>query len=129
MSLSNPQIFITTSRTLYPYRKRCERERYIEREREAERDGDDKSTDQNGDIVGRIAVENVVHLSRRGGPKPYRISAERHISRQRIDAVDRENDDVCDKDHQGNAFFRGTFHIAENGNELHLRAVAIAEHW
>lgn len=100
----------------------------IKRECEAERDRDDESTNHDGNIIRGIAIQNVIHLARTAGHKPYRISAERHIASERVDAVHRENDDIRDEDDERHSLFGGLLHVAENGDELHLRAVAVAEH-
>ena len=58
----------------------------------------------------------------------YRVAAERHVAGERVDAVHREDDDVRPEDHRVHAPLRGLLEVADDGDELHLRAVAVAEH-
>ena len=58
----------------------------------------------------------------------YRVAAERHVAGERVDAVHREDDDVRPEDHHAHSPLRGLLQVADDGDELHLRAVAVAEH-
>ena len=64
----------------------------------------------------------------RRAPHSYCIATERNIACKSIYCIDSEDEQIGKKDHDCHSAFRGLLHIADDGDELHLGAVAIAEH-
>ena len=100
----------------------------IEREGETQRDGDEQATNQNRRVGDGVAVQNVARLPVINPLFCYSVAAVRHVARKRVDAVQCEDEDIGEEDHERHARLGRILHVAQDGDELHLRAVPVAEH-
>ena len=99
----------------------------VEREGEAQREGDDEASDQDQRVHGVVAVQHVGGLRVIVSSSRYRVSAEGEVSREGVEHVQQEDQQVREEHDHAHALARRTLHVRGDGDELHLRAVAEAE--
>ena len=90
----------------------------VEREGEAQRERDDEAPDQNVGIQSGVRIQHV-----RSG-----VAAESEIAGEGIEQIKDQDEQIGEEHHHAHTLARGTLHLADDRNELHLRAVAVAEH-
>ena len=100
---------------------------YVEWKREAERNRDEESTNHNRDISRVVTVENVPRLRFRWNERPYRVPTEGHVPCEGVQGVNAEDENVGKEDDSRDAFLRGLLEIGNDGDELDLGAMSVAE--
>ena len=89
----------------------------VQREGEAQRERDDETAHQDVGIQSGVRVQHV----RRG------IAAESEVAREGVEQIKDQNEQIGEEHHHAHALPRGTLHLADDRNELHLRTMPEAE--
>lgn len=89
----------------------------VEREGEAQRERDDEAPDQNVGIQSGVRIQHV-----RSG-----VAAESEIAGEGIEQIKDQDEQIGEEHHHAHTLARGTLHLADDRNELHLRAMPEAE--
>ena len=99
----------------------------VQREGEAQSEGDDQSSHQNQLVQSRVAVQHVRRLEMTRVAGSYGVAAEAEVSRHGIHHVQREDEEVREEDDGSDTLLGGLLHVRHDRDELHLRAMAEAE--
>lgn len=99
----------------------------VQREGEAQSEGDDQASHQNQLVQSRVAVQHVRRLEVTRATGSYGVAAESEVSRHGIHHVQREDEEVREEDDGSDTLLRGLLHVRHDRDELHLRAMAEAE--
>ena len=89
----------------------------VEREGEAESDGDDETSHEDERIERGVGVEHVG----RG------VAAEGEVAGEGVEEVEHQDEQIGEEDHHAHTLPRRPLHVAHHRDKLNLRAVAEAE--
>lgn len=99
----------------------------VQREGEAQREGDDQTTHQNQRIQRGVAVQCVRRLPIITPPSAHRVAAEAEVPGHGVGNVQSEDQEIREEHNSAHTLLGRLLHLRHDGDELHLRAVAEAE--